>query len=75
VNAVMPGGTETPMNVAALNGGDLALHDFITGRHALGRMARPDEIAATALFLASDAASFVTGAALYADGGASVTFG
>ncbi len=42
------------------------------GLHALKRIARPEEIAEAALYLASDGASFVTGAALLADGGASV---
>jgi NAD(P)-dependent dehydrogenase (short-subunit alcohol dehydrogenase family) len=36
----------------------------------MGRLARPDEIAAAALFLVSDDASFVTGVALPVDGGA-----
>ena len=40
--------------------------------HALKRMAEPEEIAKAALFLASDAASFVTGAAMFADGGNSI---
>jgi NAD(P)-dependent dehydrogenase (short-subunit alcohol dehydrogenase family) len=37
--------------------------------HPMGRLAEPEEIASAALFLASDEASFVTGAALAVDGG------
>ncbi|MDA7949578.1 MAG: SDR family oxidoreductase [Hyphomicrobiaceae bacterium] len=70
VNALLPGGTKTDMA-----GDDPATHDFIAGLHPLGRMAEPAEIAQAALFLLSDAASFVTGSAMLADGGVSVRLG
>ena len=66
-NALMPGGTMTEMA-----GDDPAFHDWVRGLHALKCMAEPDEIAQAALFLLSDQASFVTGTALYADGGNSI---
>ena len=46
---------------------------FIEGLHALKRMAEPEEIARAALFLVSDQSSFVTGSAMIADGGNSIT--
>ncbi|TIO88520.1 MAG: SDR family oxidoreductase, partial [Mesorhizobium sp.] len=45
---------------------------FVENLHALKRVARPEEIARSALYLASDASSFTTGAALFADGGVSI---
>jgi enoyl-[acyl-carrier-protein] reductase (NADH) len=46
---------------------------FVEGLHALKRMAQPEEIANAALFLASDMSSFVTGTAMLADGGVSIS--
>ena len=68
VNALLPGGTDTP--AATFETPDLRA--FVEGIHARKRVARPKEIEASALYLASDAASFVTGAALLADGGISI---
>lgn len=45
---------------------------FVEGLHALKRTATPDEIARSALYLASDASSFTTGTALLIDGGVSI---
>ena len=73
VNALLPGGTDTPMNFANAPDAAPEMLDYLNGIHALKRMADPDEIARAALFLASDDASFVTGSALLADGGVSLT--
>jgi NAD(P)-dependent dehydrogenase (short-subunit alcohol dehydrogenase family) len=45
---------------------------FVRGLHALKRIAAPEEIAQSALYLASDASSFTTGTALLVDGGVSI---
>jgi NAD(P)-dependent dehydrogenase (short-subunit alcohol dehydrogenase family) len=62
-NALLPGGTDTDA------AGDQSAKEWAAGLHAMKRIARPDEIASAALFLASPMASFVTGSALFADGG------
>ena len=62
-NALLPGGTATDM------AGDTAQREWAAGLHAMKRIAQPEEIAQAALFLASDMSSFVTGSALWADGG------
>ena len=73
VNALVPGGTDTPASITnAPNAGPEVLA-FVEGLHALKRIAQPEEIARAALFLASDASSFTTGSALFADGGVSIT--
>lgn len=70
VNALLPGGTDTPM-ARQMNGTAEAI-DHVASLHALKRIARPEEIAQAALFLASDASSFMTGAAMLVDGGISI---
>lgn len=72
-NALVPGGTETPASVTNAPGATAAVREFVEGLHALKRMASPEEIAASALYLASDAASFTTGSFLRVDGGVSIT--
>jgi NAD(P)-dependent dehydrogenase (short-subunit alcohol dehydrogenase family) len=66
VNLLSPGPTRTPGLLGAA-GADA--DRFAEATVPLGRLADPEEIAAAALFLASDASSFVTGAELFADGG------
>lgn len=68
VNALLPGGTETP----AATFKTPEERSFVEGLHALKRVAGPEEIAATALYLAADESSFTTGTALLADGGVSI---
>lgn len=68
VNALLPGASDTP----ALTANTLEERSFVAGLHALKRIASPDEIARSALYLASDASSFTTGIALLADGGVSI---
>jgi 2-keto-3-deoxy-L-fuconate dehydrogenase len=71
VNALCPGAVETPLllnQFAGQDGPQGSLAD-LTALHPLGRLGQPSEVAAAALFLASDDASFVTGSALVVDGG------
>jgi NAD(P)-dependent dehydrogenase (short-subunit alcohol dehydrogenase family) len=70
VNALLPGGTDTPMGRVVANSPEAL--SFVAGLHALRRIAQPEEIARSALYLASDDSSFTTGAALLADGGVSI---
>ncbi|MER9408263.1 SDR family oxidoreductase [Mesorhizobium caraganae] len=73
VNALIPGGTDTPASITNAPDAGPEVLAFVEGLHALKRMAQPQEIARAALFLASDASSFTTGSALFADGGISIT--
>lgn len=70
VNSLLPGGTDTPAGREFANTPEAL--DFVHNLHALKRMATPDEIAQSALYLASDASSFTTGSAMLVDGGVSI---
>ena len=70
VNALVLGGTDTPMARTFANTPEILA--FVQGLYALKRMALPDEIAQSALYLASDASSFTTGSAFLVDGGVSI---
>jgi NAD(P)-dependent dehydrogenase (short-subunit alcohol dehydrogenase family) len=72
VNALLPGGTDTPSSATNAPGAGPEVLAFVEGLHALKRMAKPEEIARSALYLASDMSSFTTGTALLADGGVSI---
>lgn len=73
VNAVAPGTIDTPMlhrDLSGMNRDEAEqFMQRVNDANALGRIGRPDEIAACVVFLASDASSYVTGSTLVADGG------
>jgi NAD(P)-dependent dehydrogenase (short-subunit alcohol dehydrogenase family) len=68
INALLPGGTVTPAGGES----DPETLAFIANLHPMKRMAAASEIADAALFLLSDRASFITGSAMFVDGGISV---
>jgi NAD(P)-dependent dehydrogenase (short-subunit alcohol dehydrogenase family) len=70
VNAIAPGLVDTRFAAAIVSNDDLSAR--VIARTPLGRIAQPDEIAGAALYLASDAASFVTGHTLVVDGGMTI---
>jgi 2-keto-3-deoxy-L-fuconate dehydrogenase len=79
VNAICPGTIESPSQLARMrdeatrtNRPYQEVHSFYRDRQPIGRMGTPAEVAATAVFLASDEASFTTGQAVIVDGGLSL---
>jgi NAD(P)-dependent dehydrogenase (short-subunit alcohol dehydrogenase family) len=71
VNAIAPGAIETPMlqRSFARHAEPGPVREASRNRHAMKRFGRPEEVAEAALYLASDASSFTTGAVLAVDGG------
>jgi NAD(P)-dependent dehydrogenase (short-subunit alcohol dehydrogenase family) len=73
VNVICPGTVYTPLMepmLTARGGGDMAAGLALTvAKYPIGRLGTPEEIAAVALFLASDDSSFLTGSVVTADGG------
>ena len=71
VNAIAPGLVETRFSRVLVE--DDAMRDMFVRRTALGRHAQPDEIAGAAVYLLSDAASYMTGQVMVLDGGMTAT--
>jgi len=72
INAICPGSTRTPM-LEGFMGGDPKIEKMMANAAPIGRLAQPREIAEAAVWLCSDRASFMVGAAVPVDGGAVAT--
>ncbi len=73
INCIAPGFIETDMSSKALNN-DKERKQKVLSRTPMGKLGRPDDIAHAAVYLSSDAASYVTGVVLPVDGGNSIGF-
>jgi NAD(P)-dependent dehydrogenase (short-subunit alcohol dehydrogenase family) len=69
VNSLSPGAVITPRTLGRFQGSADATEKALAPAHPIGRLGRPEELANAALFLASDEASFMTGADMIVDGG------
>src|SRR3954452_7490871 len=69
VNSIPPSGIETPMQHQQQTAGDLPSNDVMAASIPLGHLGTADDIAAAVMFLASDAAGFITGQVLGVNGG------
>ncbi len=69
INCICPGGVRTPMLGEVIDINNPAQTERVARQHALGRIAEPEEIGRVSLFLCSEEASFMTGAAVTVDGG------
>jgi NAD(P)-dependent dehydrogenase (short-subunit alcohol dehydrogenase family) len=68
INAISPGGVVTPM-LQRFTGGNKEMQTGFANAHPVGRLASPEDIARSILFMASDDASFMTGSVVAVDGG------
>jgi len=67
VNAVGPSFIETDLTAGLRK--NRSLYESIVGQTPMGRLGKPEEVASVAVFLASDAASYITGQTIFVDGG------
>lgn len=73
INCIAPGFIETEMSAKALNN-DPERKNKVLGRTPMQKLGKPEDVGLAAVFLASDAAGFITGASLAVDGGNSIGF-